>query len=167
MLHHARLYLRPAELQTVCEHLTKEGIEPGLWSRRYEPFIVAETEVSTPRPSAQPESDANPSGANGKRPAGATDGLAPVQSSGDTAVNPAAGGNGAFNALADYIFGGNAARERMAMTTPVFTDSGGSMQFVVRTSDDVRACAERLRPSRLTCAVCMLDWLLATATWIG
>jgi hypothetical protein len=38
----------------------------------------------------------------------------------------------AFRALAGYIFGGNAAGEKMAMTTPVLTDGGRTrMQFVL------------------------------------
>lgn len=42
-----------------------------------------------------------------------------------------------FNDLAGYIFGGNTARERMEMTTPVITTPGGqdaapgTMQFVM------------------------------------
>ncbi len=46
-------------------------------------------------------------------------------------VNPAGPGNRAFNSLARYIFGDNAARSKMAMTTPVFSDTAGSMAFVI------------------------------------
>lgn len=42
------------------------------------------------------------------------------------------GGMTAFRSLAGYIFGGNERQERMAMTTPVFTDTARSrMQFVL------------------------------------
>jgi hypothetical protein len=37
----------------------------------------------------------------------------------------------AFNALAGYIFGGNASGTKMAMTTPVFSSTDGTMEFVV------------------------------------
>ena len=103
---------------------------------RYEPFVVAEVALSTPRqPSGTPAGTASGSASQ------AADSTEQTSSSAPESVNPAAGGSGAFNALAGYIFGGNAARDRMAMTTPVFTDSRGSMQFVVRTSDDVRLSA--------------------------
>lgn len=49
-------------------------------------------------------------------------------------VNPAGPGNRAFNSLARYIFGDNAARSKMAMTTPVFSDTAGSMAFVIGAS---------------------------------
>ncbi|CAL8466016.1 g5552 [Coccomyxa elongata] len=45
--------------------------------------------------------------------------------------SPAGKGDGAFNTLAKYIFGGNAAGARMSMTTPVFSDNRGAMQFVI------------------------------------
>ncbi|CAG9465527.1 unnamed protein product [Pedinophyceae sp. YPF-701] len=38
---------------------------------------------------------------------------------------------GSFQSLARYIFGGNARGEKMAMTTPVFTEPAGRMQFVM------------------------------------
>ena len=51
---------------------------------------------------------------------------------GMTEVNPAsAAGGSAFNQLAGYIFGNNIQKERMEMTTPVFTDTAGNMQFVL------------------------------------
>lgn len=53
-------------------------------------------------------------------------------SSSSKGVNPASAGMKAFNALAKYIFGGNAAGAKMAMTTPVFTSTDGTMQFVVQ-----------------------------------
>lgn len=40
----------------------------------------------------------------------------------------------AFNALAGYIFGGNASSKKMAMTTPVFSSTDGTMDFVVSAS---------------------------------
>ena len=46
---------------------------------------------------------------------------------------PSGEGGGAFNALAGYIFGKNDRQQKMSMTTPVFTDSQGKMQFVVST----------------------------------
>lgn len=48
-------------------------------------------------------------------------------------INPASAGMKAFNALAGYIFGGNSAGSKMAMTTPVFSSTAGTMQFVVPT----------------------------------
>ncbi len=49
----------------------------------------------------------------------------------ETNNSPAGKGDGAFNTLAKYIFGGNAAGARMSMTTPVFSDNRGAMQFVI------------------------------------
>ena len=46
---------------------------------------------------------------------------------------PSGEGGSAFNALAGYIFGKNDRQQKMSMTTPVFTDSQGKMQFVVST----------------------------------
>ena len=51
--------------------------------------------------------------------------------------SPAGKGDGAFNALAKYIFGGNASGTKMQMTTPVFTDDSGTMQFVIDPSFQV------------------------------
>lgn len=51
--------------------------------------------------------------------------------------NPAGRGDGAFNALAKYIFGDNASSTKMQMTTPVFTDANGTMQFVIDPSFQV------------------------------
>lgn len=76
--------------------------------RRYEPFLVAETPMDEVR--------AGRSSVTGGPPAG---------------VSPAGPGGAAFGALAGYIFGGNEAGQRMAMTTPVFSDSAGRMRFVV------------------------------------
>lgn len=84
-------------------------------SRRYEPFVVAEVKVGMP---------------------GAVKGASSNNNSGSSG-SPDKGGNGAFNMLAGYIFGGNERKERMAMTMPVFSDSNGLMQFVVRSSDEV------------------------------
>ena len=42
------------------------------------------------------------------------------------------GGGTAFNTLAGYLFGKNETSEKMKMTTPVFSDNGGKMQFVVQ-----------------------------------
>ena len=52
--------------------------------------------------------------------------------SGMSDVNPASvGGGSSFNQLAGYIFGNNMQKEKMEMTTPVFTDTSGNMQFVI------------------------------------
>ena len=45
--------------------------------------------------------------------------------------DPASDGSAAFRALAGYLFGGNAAGERMAMTAPVISSTSGIMQFYV------------------------------------
>ena len=82
--------------------------------RRYAPFIVAEVPLVVPQ--ADEASVVPPS---------------------NEQVNPAKGGGSAFNALAGYIFGENSRKETMAMTTPVFSDSNGHMQFVVRSSGEV------------------------------
>lgn len=47
---------------------------------------------------------------------------------------PAAGGSRAFGTLARYLFGGNERKEAMKMTTPVFSDTQGTMQFVMEPS---------------------------------
>jgi len=62
-----------------------------------------------------------------------------VKASGSTTepakfVNPAANGSAAFGTLARYLFGGNERKESMAMTTPVFSDTQGNMQFVIEPS---------------------------------
>ena len=102
---------------------------------------MAEASLSAP--------SANESSSSGGSSDGAIDGP----------VNPAKGGGGAFNALAGYIFGGNSRKEKMAMTTPVFSDSNGRMQFVVRSSDEVySACRLTSRPCQSPhehCARCM------------
>ena len=46
--------------------------------------------------------------------------------------SPAGDGGSSFNTLAGYLFGKNKDSEKMAMTTPVFSDSDGKMQFVVK-----------------------------------
>ena len=53
--------------------------------------------------------------------------------------SPAGKGDKAFNALAKYIFGGNASSTKMQMTTPVFTDDRGVMLFVIHPS--LQVCA--------------------------
>lgn len=45
--------------------------------------------------------------------------------------DPASDGGAAFRMLAGYLFGGNAAGERMAMTAPVISSTSGVMQFYV------------------------------------
>jgi hypothetical protein len=77
--------------------------------RRYAPFLVAEC-------------------AMGDGPAtGATSTTGSSEQ-----VNPAGSGTAAFRQLAAYIFGsGNAEARVMKMTTPVYSDTSGRMQFVI------------------------------------
>jgi hypothetical protein len=68
-------------------------------------------------------------------------------------VNPAGPGNKAFNTLARYIFGDNRAAARMAMTTPVYSDTTGTMRFVigptaVKVRHRTRGDGAALAPSR-------------------
>lgn len=89
----------------------------GYQVRRYEPFLVAEAPLDPPRPSGSDSADAADASSSGRSP------------------DPAAGGGGAFNALAGYIFGkGNVENARLGMTTPVITNSGGAMQFMIAPS---------------------------------
>ncbi|KAG2428941.1 hypothetical protein HXX76_011185 [Chlamydomonas incerta] len=76
--------------------------------RRYQPYVVARTDMEA-------------AGQLNRE----------VLRSGQVSVNPAGAGNKAFNTLARYIFGDNQARAKMAMTTPVFSDTAGSMRFVI------------------------------------
>ncbi|KAG2497077.1 hypothetical protein HYH03_005072 [Edaphochlamys debaryana] len=76
--------------------------------RRYEPYVVAETAMDA-------------AGQLNRE----------VLKAGQVQVNPAGPGQRAFGSLAKYIFGDNAARTKMAMTTPVFSDTAGSMRFVI------------------------------------
>ncbi|GLI62228.1 hypothetical protein VaNZ11_004825 [Volvox africanus] len=76
--------------------------------RQYEPYVVAETTMEA---------------------AGALN--RDVLMAGAVSVNPAGPGNKAFNTLARYIFGDNRTAARMAMTTPVFSDTTGTMRFVI------------------------------------
>eukprot|EP00798_Chlamydomonas_sp_ICE-L_P004952 gene4952-34731_t len=80
----------------------------GYQVRQYDPYVVAETLM---------------------------DGVAAVNpaSSGSagSGTSPAGVGGKAFGQLAGYIFGKNQTGEKMAMTTPVYSKSEGSMQFVV------------------------------------
>jgi hypothetical protein len=66
-------------------------------------------------------------------------------SSSSSGINPASVGIKAFNALAGYIFGGNASGAKMAMTTPVFSSTDGTMEFVVSANaQQVRFKRQRL-----------------------
>lgn len=76
--------------------------------RRYEPMLVAETDMDAASTTTTSSSRSSSGGAS-----------------------PAGRGDSAFNALARFIFGGNVAGARMRMTTPVFSDSQGRMQFVI------------------------------------
>jgi hypothetical protein len=77
-------------------------------------------------------------------------------SSSSSGINPASVGIKAFNALAGYIFGGNASGTKMAMTTPVFSSTDGSMEFVVA------ANAEQVgvQASRVVARLAALFWML-------
>lgn len=102
--------------------------------RRYAPFLVAETPldgVSTPNAAASSGGGAGASGAEGS---GGEGGAAGASSSGG-GVNPASKGVAAFNALAGYLFGANAAGLKMRMTTPVLSGTDGRMAFVIGPSD--------------------------------
>lgn len=87
--------------------------------RKYEPFLVAETNLDN-LPSNSSSNNGSDNSSSSSRLGG---------------VNPASAGMSAFNALAKYIFGDNAAGTKMAMTTPVFTSTDGTMQFVVQQQD--------------------------------
>lgn len=63
------------------------------------------------------------------------------QASQGAPVSAVGSGRSAFNALAGYIFGKNEREERMKMTTPVFSDSQGRMQFVIGRTYKVSAHA--------------------------
>ena len=69
-------------------------------------------------------------------------------SGGSEATSPAGRGDGAFNRLAGFIFGGNKSGARMAMTSPVLSDSRGRMQFVIEPTYKVGG-----PPAEAACAV--------------
>lgn len=71
----------------------------------------------------------------------------------ETNNSPAGKGDGAFNTLAKYIFGGNAAGARMSMTTPVFSDNRGAMQFVIE--PDYQVSLPCLSRPHCCCSFCM------------
>eukprot|EP00208_Stichococcus_sp_RCC1054_P000489 CAMPEP_0206140442 /NCGR_PEP_ID=MMETSP1473-20131121/9492_1 /ASSEMBLY_ACC=CAM_ASM_001109 /TAXON_ID=1461547 /ORGANISM="Stichococcus sp, Strain RCC1054" /LENGTH=369 /DNA_ID=CAMNT_0053534595 /DNA_START=232 /DNA_END=1341 /DNA_ORIENTATION=+ len=74
--------------------------------RRYDPFLVAETDADA----ATNDSKGSGGGGDGRK--------------------------SAFRTLARYIFGeGNDRREKLGMSTPVFTSETGRMQFVVGKAD--------------------------------
>jgi hypothetical protein len=86
--------------------------------RQYQPFLVAKTALDNlPASSSSSSADSSLNGTG--------------SSSSSSGINPASVGIKAFNALAGYIFGGNAAGTKMAMTTPVFSSTDGTMEFVV------------------------------------
>lgn len=60
--------------------------------------------------------------------------------------DPAGEGGAAFRTLAGYLFGKNAAGERMAMTSPVISDTRGVMQFFVGGGRQARRL-RTIRPS--------------------
>jgi len=67
-----------------------------------------------------------------------------VAEAGMGSSDPAGEGGAAFRTLAGYLFGKNAAGERMAMTAPVISDTRGVMQFFVGGGRQAR----RLRTTR-------------------
>ncbi|KAF8066298.1 heme-binding-like protein [Scenedesmus sp. PABB004] len=91
---------------------------PSFEVRRYEPFVIAATPLDNLGAPAPPD-----------EPGGAAEGAG--SGAGARRVNPASAGMRAFNALAGYLFGKNAAGAKMAMTTPVLSDTAGNMAFVV------------------------------------
>ena len=93
----------PSLTRTQVEHL----IARCVMCHRYNPFVVAETEMSAPPLGRKPGRSDN------------------------------APGSGAFDKLARYIFGGNDRQEKMKMTTPVLSDSSGKMRFIVSIADGV------------------------------
>jgi hypothetical protein len=95
--------------------------------RQYQPFLVAQTDLDNLTSSSSSSSDAADSSGSSNNGNGSS------SSSGMRGINPASAGMKSFNALANYIFGGNASSTKMAMTTPVFTSTDGTMQFVVDT----------------------------------
>lgn len=92
--------------------------------RRYEPYIVAESPL---------------------------DGVSVTSAEVPGGFSPAGLGRTAFQSLAGYIFGGNAAGTKMAMTTPVLSDTRGFMQFVIGPS--AAQSPEQLPPAS-SAAVC-------------
>eukprot|EP00877_Chromochloris_zofingiensis_P004288 jgi/Chrzof1/13860/Cz08g15100.t1 len=102
--------------------------------RRYEPYLVAECALDPTAATATAASAPSPSSASSSTPATSTQASSsqpPAGHAAQSSVNPASAGVAAFRALAGYIFGGNAAGEKMKMTTPVFTSTQGTMQFVI------------------------------------
>lgn len=55
-------------------------------------------------------------------------------------ASPREGAGKAFNELARFIFGGNQRGEKLQMTTPVFSDTRGRMQFVIGAAFKVGIC---------------------------
>ncbi|GFR50703.1 hypothetical protein Agub_g12960 [Astrephomene gubernaculifera] len=116
--------------------------------RQYEPYLVAETTMEEAaggreQEQAQMHDVTQPREAHHQQESAAAAAPAPAAAAGPEAapaagglpvVNPAGAGSRAFNTLARYIFGDNATGARMAMTTPVFSDTSGTMSFVVATA---------------------------------
>ena len=97
----------PLELETPPYLVLRKTA--GYEVRRYQPFVVAEAPVAIAATSS------SSSGGGGS-----------------AVSSPASrGGVPAFFALVDYISGGNEAQQRYLMTTPVFTDTDGRMQFMI------------------------------------
>lgn len=94
--------------------------------RQYQPFLVAETPLDNIHSSSSSSSEPSQ---NGTQPSSNSSSSSDSKNN----INPASAGMKAFNALAGYIFGGNAEGRKMAMTMPVYTDTAGTMQFVVAT----------------------------------
>lgn len=103
----------------------------GYQVRQYQPFLVAQTDLDN-----LPSTSSSSSEQEG--------------SSSSRGINPASAGMKAFNALAKYIFGGNSSSTKMAMTTPVFTSTDGTMQFVVQPKAEAAQQVRRFRVASLT-----------------
>jgi hypothetical protein len=95
--------------------------------RQYQPFLVAQTDLDNLNSSSSSSSSSDAADSGGSNNGNGS------SSSGVRGINPASAGMKSFNALAKYIFGGNVSSTKMAMTTPVFTSTDGTMQFVVDT----------------------------------
>uniref|UniRef100_A0A383WAA1 SOUL heme-binding protein n=1 Tax=Tetradesmus obliquus TaxID=3088 RepID=A0A383WAA1_TETOB len=100
--------------------------------RQYQPFLVASTALDN-LPQTTSSSSSSSSGDATLNGTGSSSGSS-SSGGGGGGINPASVGIKAFNALAGYIFGGNASSTKMAMTTPVFSSTNGTMDFVVSAS---------------------------------
>ncbi|KAL0027314.1 hypothetical protein WJX77_012126 [Trebouxia sp. C0004] len=95
----------------------------GYEVREYSDFVVAETQMEQASSAGRQAATEQPQ--------------KPSSSNSNSSSNSSSGqGKSAFMTLAGYIFGKNERQEKMAMTTPVFSDSSGRMQFFMGTGRD-------------------------------